>query len=168
VPRPAFASFSEEGGGLARIHIKDADRGLEHLEAKNRWQNGGRSLVATEREVLIGAFRMTKVKVVAEREQVGEGKVVFEAGPLAHVWLNDPHATRGLCESERHRHDVPAARDAPATREKATAGTTSELHRSAISASFGRAREGSTGWTPSTAALPSGPAHPNGPNSPMA
>jgi hypothetical protein len=86
--------------------------------------------VATEREVLMesfSAFRVTKVK----RRRAGagrKGKVVFEAGPLAHIGLNDPHATR----------------------EKATAATTNEMHRSAISASFGSSREGSTGWTPST------------------
>jgi hypothetical protein len=89
VPRPAFASFSEEGGGLARIHIKGADEGLEHLEAKDRRQIGGRSLVATEREVLMGAFNVMKMRLVVEREQVGEGRSCSRRGRWAHVWLND-------------------------------------------------------------------------------
>jgi ankyrin repeat protein len=126
VSMPAFASFSEEEevsrGFISQAPTGELVRVLFHLQAKDRRQIGGRSLFATEREVLMeafSAFRVTKVDVVAEPEVVEDGRVVFEAGPVAHIWLNDPHV-----ELERPR-----------------ASETNELHRAADAANLSVIRQ---------------------------
>jgi hypothetical protein len=91
-------------------------------------QFGGRSLFGTtEREVLLkafSAFRVTEGDVIDDLKQVEEGKVVFEAGRLAHIWLNDPHIE--LKEPK--------------------AGETNELHRAADTANLSVIRQFAGGF----------------------